>query len=129
MSTYCKKTPSFSITLHFIDLIRIINVISATVPVLLRDQDFREANLTSLLNWIEWLDGMRATLLAMKEKTTSCKSHSYEELRGYASVTQMLKDIQDALKTVDQCENKLHEQLRDSGKQWNYPVEKKPGVG
>jgi len=100
----------------------------SAVPVLLRDEDFREANLTSLLNWIEWLDGMRNTLLDLKQKATSCKPQSFEELKGYESVSVMLKDIEDALRTVDQCEGKLHEQLRDPDKQWNYPAEKKSKV-
>lgn len=61
----------------------------------------------------------------MKEKATSCKSQSHEEIKGYDSVSLMLKDIEDALKTLDQCENKLHKQLRDPEKQWNYSVDNK----
>lgn len=74
---------------------------------------------------MEWLDDMRATLQDLKDKASSCKPGSQEEMKGYESVSVMLKDIQAALKTIDECENKLNDQLRDPGKQWNYPSDKK----
>ena len=67
---------------------------------------------------------MKGTLTDMKEKATSCSPNSNEELKGYASVSTMLKDIERAINTVDKCEEKLHTELRDPKKQWNYPTEK-----